>query len=71
MMRRILIDRARRRMAAKRGGKFAPIQLSESLDLATDRSPELIALDDALNMLAEIDPRTARVVELPSSWASA
>ncbi len=64
MMRRILIDRARRRVAAKRGGKLAPLRLSESLDLSADRSPELIALDDALNTLAEIDPRKARVVEL-------
>jgi hypothetical protein len=60
MMRRILIGRARRRVAAKRGGKFAPLQLSERLDLSADRSPELIALDDALNTLAEIDPRKAR-----------
>ena len=64
LMRRILIDRARRRVAAKRGGNAVAVRLTSSVDLAAERSSELIALDDALNALAEIDPRKARVVEL-------
>ena len=64
LMRRILIDRARRRVAAKRGGKAGTVQLTSSVEVASDRSSELIAIDDALNALARIDPRKARVVEL-------
>ena len=62
-MRRILLDRARRRVAEKRGGKGQPINMN-SLDVAQARSRELVALDDALNALAEVDPRKSRVVEL-------
>lgn len=64
MMRRILIDRARRRVTAKRGGRFDAVRLTSSVDLPANQSWELIALDDALNALAGIDPRKARVVEL-------
>lgn len=64
LMRRILIDRARRRVAAKRGGKVEAVRLTSSVEVASDRSAELIALDDALNSLAQIDARKARVVEL-------
>jgi RNA polymerase sigma factor (TIGR02999 family) len=64
MMRRILLDRARRRCAARRGGRPAAVELEKVADLSSNRSEELIALDDALNALAEIDPRKARVVEL-------
>jgi len=63
-MRRILVDRARRRVAAKRGGRAAQIDLDGVVDIATRRSAELIALDDALNVLADGDSRKARVVEL-------
>jgi RNA polymerase sigma factor (TIGR02999 family) len=64
LMRRILVDRARRRSAAKRGGKRAVVNLDERLDLASTRSRELIALDDALSTLSAIDARRARIVEL-------
>lgn len=64
MMRRILLDRARRRSAAKRGRKPEVVDLEKAVDLSSKRSWELIALDDALNALAEIDPRKARIVEL-------
>lgn len=64
VMRRILVDRARRRVAAKRGGRAAQIDLDGVVDIATRRSKELIALDDALNALADGDSRKARVVEL-------
>jgi RNA polymerase sigma-70 factor (ECF subfamily) len=63
-MRRILLDRARRRSAAKRDGNRQGVDLGEALDLSSVRSRELIALDDALNALASVDPRKARIVEL-------
>jgi RNA polymerase sigma factor (TIGR02999 family) len=64
IMRRILLDRARRRVAAKRGGRMPQVDLDEIPNLGSHRSRELIALDDALNTLAEMDPRKARVIEL-------
>lgn len=64
LMRRILLDRARRRSAAKRGGNARGVDLEEALDLSSARSRELIRLDDALNALAGVDPRKARIVEL-------
>jgi len=64
IMRHILLDRARRRIAAKRGGKAERIDLDAMPDVGSGRARELIALDDALKALAEMDPRKARVVEL-------
>jgi RNA polymerase sigma factor (TIGR02999 family) len=64
LMRRILLDRARRRCAVKRGSRVAVVDLEKAVDLSSKGSQELIALDDALNALAEIDPRKARIVEL-------
>lgn len=64
IMRNILIERARRRMAWKRGGGITPLNLEEAADPGTEQARELIALNDALNELARIDPRKARVVEL-------
>jgi RNA polymerase sigma factor (TIGR02999 family) len=64
LMRRILLDRARRRVAARRGGKEQPLSLDETLDVAQARGRELLALDDALNALAKVDPRKSRIVEL-------
>jgi len=64
LMRRILLDRARRRSAAKRGGNPQAVDLDEALDLSASRSRELIRLDDALTALAGFDARKARIVEL-------
>ena len=64
IMRRILLDAARKRTAAKRGGDAARVNLDEIPDLAADRSGQLIALDEALDRLQVFDPRKARVVEL-------
>jgi len=64
LMRRILVDRARRRSAGKRGAKAQLVDLDAALDVYAVRARELIALDDALNTLAEVDPRRARIVEL-------
>jgi RNA polymerase sigma factor (TIGR02999 family) len=64
MMRRILLDRARKRGAGKRGGKLPQVNLDDVPDLGSGRARELVALDDALNALAKVDPRKARVIEL-------
>lgn len=62
-MRRILVDRARRRRASKRGSGHTPTVLDENC-IAIDRSPDLVALDDALEELAKRSERKARVIEL-------
>jgi RNA polymerase sigma factor (TIGR02999 family) len=64
VMRRILLDRARKRTAAKRGGAAPQVNLDEVPDVSSKRAKELIAVDDALNALAKIDPRKARIIEL-------
>lgn len=64
LMRRILLDRARRKVAGKRGGKIHPLDLTKTIDVAQTKARELVALDDALDALAEFDPRKARIVEL-------
>ena len=63
-MRRILLDRARRRAAGKRGGRAQPLDLTRSLDVAQAKARDLVALDDALRALAKVDPRKSRIVEL-------
>ena len=63
-MRRILIERARRRKAAKHGGELQRIELSERF-FASDYSPDrLLALDEALNKLEGEDARAAELVKL-------
>jgi RNA polymerase sigma factor (TIGR02999 family) len=64
MMRRILVDHARAHSAEKRGHDYQKLALDENIDQAFERGAELIALDDALQTLAEVDPQKARVVEL-------
>ena len=64
VMRHILLDRARRRVAAKRGGRIPRVNLDEVPDLASGTARELIAVNDALNALARVDPRKARTIEL-------
>ena len=64
MMRRILVDAARARARGKRGGSAQRVDLDEIPDISTRRDPELIAIDDALKALAELDPRKAQVIEL-------
>jgi RNA polymerase sigma factor (TIGR02999 family) len=63
-MRRILVDYARRRHTKKRGGDKVVVELDEFVDAAEERGIDLIALDDALAALGELDPRQAKVVEL-------
>lgn len=62
-MRQLLVDHARRRAAAKRGGGQRPVTLDEHL-VGPDRPDELVRLDDALTALAAEDERKARVVEM-------
>jgi RNA polymerase sigma factor (TIGR02999 family) len=64
LIRRILVDYARRRNRAKRGGLSEKITLVEMADLVLEKSPDLVALDEALSGLEKIDPRKATVVEL-------
>jgi RNA polymerase sigma-70 factor, ECF subfamily len=63
-MRQILIERARARDAQKRGGARARVTLDEALVAGGERSIDLVALDEALERLAAIDPEQARLVEL-------
>ena len=64
IMRRILLDLARKRLAAKRGGRLPCVNLDEIPDAPSQSATEIIALDGALQALAEIQPRKARIVEL-------
>jgi RNA polymerase sigma factor (TIGR02999 family) len=64
LMRRVLVDYARSRRYSKRGGGARPVSLDEASPLAHDRLRILVDVDEALNRLAAIDPRRARVVEL-------
>ncbi len=64
LMRRILVDYARAYKAEKRGGEEEKISLDEVFVFARERPAEMIALDEALEKLAEIDSRRSKVVEL-------
>ena len=63
-MRRILIEHARERQTAKRGAGAIKVALDEVATIADEKAAELVALDDALKRLAELDPRKTQVVEL-------
>jgi RNA polymerase sigma factor (TIGR02999 family) len=64
LMRRILVDFARSHRSQKRGGGVAALQLDEALIVSREHQADLVALDEALNELAEKDSRKCRVVEL-------
>jgi RNA polymerase sigma factor (TIGR02999 family) len=65
MMRRILVDHARRRKAAKRDAATYRVERTQpEAEAAFDRDPELLALDEALTQLEALDPKQARIVEL-------
>lgn len=64
LMRRILVDYARGYKAEKRGGVAEKISLEDAFIFAKEKPTEIIALDEALEKLAEIDARRAKVVEL-------
>jgi len=67
-MRQILVDHARRRRAAKRGGNQLRIALDDNLVVESKSDPDidLLALEDALAKLTKLDPRQARMIELRS-----
>lgn len=64
LMRRILVDHARKHARLKRGGTAQTLSLDDIAIVSTDRAAEFIALDDALTCLAGIDPNKSRIVEL-------
>jgi RNA polymerase sigma factor (TIGR02999 family) len=64
LMRQILVDYARRHRAAKRGGSICKLSLDDAMAASRGKDVDVVALDDALNTLAKIDPRQSRVVEL-------
>lgn len=64
VMRHVLIDHARRQLYAKRGAGARRISLDAALPLNDNRASELIALDDALKDLANLDPRKSQIIEL-------
>ena len=64
LMRRILVDHARGRRYAKRGGGAQRISFDEALVVSPERGADLVALDEALSKLTSIDPRKGQVVEL-------
>jgi RNA polymerase sigma factor (TIGR02999 family) len=63
-MRRILIDSARKHVADKRGGGGEKVSLEEVASISLEPDNNLLALDEALNGLAEIDPQQSRIIEL-------
>jgi RNA polymerase sigma factor (TIGR02999 family) len=64
LMRNLLVDHARARLAAKRGGVKLTLSLDDAISLATDREFHLVAVDDALTSLSQFDPQQGRIVEL-------
>ena len=64
IMRHILVDYARHRAAAKRGGQLTMVDLENDADVSRERAAELVALDEALRLLNDLHPRRSRVVEL-------
>jgi RNA polymerase sigma factor (TIGR02999 family) len=64
MMRRILVDYARKRSFAKRAGELRSVPLEEAVIVSPQRAAEVVALDDALSNLAELDPRKSQIIEL-------
>ncbi|MDP9172371.1 MAG: sigma-70 family RNA polymerase sigma factor [Planctomycetota bacterium] len=63
-IRRILVDHARQRKRQKRGGGAGRVALDEQVALAPERSEEILALDEALQKLAALDPRQEEIVEM-------
>jgi len=64
LMRRIMVDHARERRALKRGGGALKVSLDDAALVTERRSDELLALDEALEKLAALDPRKSQIVEL-------
>lgn len=63
-MRHILVKFARKRLTAKRGGGVFHVSLSDAANMPSFQNLDLVALDDALNALAALDPRQSQVIEM-------
>jgi RNA polymerase sigma factor (TIGR02999 family) len=64
LMREILVDHARARLRHKRGGGQQQVSLAAAADVAIGKASDLLALDDALKALSELDPQQSRIIEL-------
>jgi len=64
LMRRILVDYARRQLRSKRGGGVSDVTLDEAVIISKEKSEDILSLNDALDRLAKLDPFKARIVEL-------
>jgi RNA polymerase sigma-70 factor, ECF subfamily len=64
IMRRILVDEARQRQRQKHGGGMLQVSITQAKNISQEKTTDLVALDDALNSLAELDPRKSQIVEL-------
>lgn len=64
LMRQILVDHARKHNSQKRGGGVKKVTINEALSFAPERSSGMIALDDALKALADVDERKCKIIEL-------
>ena len=64
LMRRVLVDAARRRNSQKRGGDRFRVTLDDHIDISNESETDLVALDEALTRLADLNPRHSRIVEL-------
>ena len=64
LMRQVLVDYARKRSYAKRGGNAHRVSLDEAMIVSEERAADLVALDDALKSLAQFDARQSQIVEL-------
>lgn len=64
LMRRVLVDVARRKNSLKRGGERVQVTLDDKLNVSDEKETDLIALDEAMSLLAELNPRQSQIVEL-------
>ncbi len=64
LMRRVLVDHARKRLSNKRGGGAGRVELEEASALTPEKSAQLLALDEALERLAEVDSLKSQIVEM-------
>jgi len=64
VMRRILLDHAKARLRGKRGAGVAHVEFTEAEDISIEKSMQLVALDEALEQFAKIDPIKSRIVEM-------
>ena len=64
MMRRILVDHARKKLSQKRGGGMHRIELADDLCVSSRNNEDILSIEEALEKLAKLDPRQAQVVEL-------